>query len=128
MHVSELADYFVKDPTSVVRVGQVVSVKVLGVDENTGRISLTMKSGRGAPGGRGRRDQGPRRPRRGPRQERRPGQRPPPREEIVEPDAAPPAPVEEETAPDSEADPIPAGMSEEEYMRLKMEELRKRFS
>ena len=46
----------------------------------------------------------------------------------MDPHAAPPAPAEEETAPESEADPIPAGMSEEEYMRLKMAELRKRFS
>ncbi|MDH3592229.1 MAG: S1 RNA-binding domain-containing protein, partial [Planctomycetota bacterium] len=49
VHVSELADFFVKDPTSVVNVGKVVNVRVLGVDADTGKISLSMKSGRPAP-------------------------------------------------------------------------------
>jgi transcriptional accessory protein Tex/SPT6 len=43
VHVSELADHFVKDPNEVVRVGQQVSVRVLGIDRGRGRISLSMK-------------------------------------------------------------------------------------
>ena len=43
VHVSQLADRFVKDPAEVVRVGQKVSVTVLSVDLERMRISLTMK-------------------------------------------------------------------------------------
>ena len=43
VHVSQLADRFVADPKQVVRVGQVVHVKVLEVNEALKRISLTMK-------------------------------------------------------------------------------------
>lgn len=45
VHISELADKFVKDPRSVVKVGQIVSVKVLSVDKERKRISLTMRQG-----------------------------------------------------------------------------------
>jgi protein Tex len=44
VHVSQLADRFVKDPNEVVRVGQRVKVKVLEVDLERKRISLSMKS------------------------------------------------------------------------------------
>jgi uncharacterized protein len=43
VHVSELADRFVKDPTAVVAVGQVVQVRVLGVDKARGRVQLSMR-------------------------------------------------------------------------------------
>ena len=43
VHVSALADKFVKDPHEVVKAGQVVKVKVLEVDVNRRRIGLTMK-------------------------------------------------------------------------------------
>jgi uncharacterized protein len=43
VHISALADKFVKDPHSVVKAGQVVKVKVLEVDEKRKRISLTMR-------------------------------------------------------------------------------------
>ncbi len=43
VHVSEMADKFVKDPNSVVSVGQSVMVKVLEVDVQRKRISLSMK-------------------------------------------------------------------------------------
>jgi protein Tex len=45
VHVSQLADRFVSDPKQIVRVGQVVKVRVLEVDERLKRISLSMKSG-----------------------------------------------------------------------------------
>jgi len=43
VHISELADRFVKDPNTVVKVGQKVKVKVLNVDLDRGRIGLSMK-------------------------------------------------------------------------------------
>jgi uncharacterized protein len=43
VHVSALADKFVKDPHGVVKAGQVVKVKVLEVDVKRRRIGLTMK-------------------------------------------------------------------------------------
>ncbi|WP_461395167.1 Tex family protein, partial [Deferrisoma sp.] len=48
VHVSELADRYVEDPAQVVRVGQKVRVRVLGVDRDRGRISLSMRSDPGA--------------------------------------------------------------------------------
>lgn len=45
VHVSQLADRFVKDPNAVVKVGQKVRVTVLGVDLERSRIALTMKTG-----------------------------------------------------------------------------------
>ncbi len=43
VHVSQLADRFVKDPRTVVKVNQRVTVTVLGVDLERKRISLSMK-------------------------------------------------------------------------------------
>ena len=43
VHISEIADRFVKHPSQVVSVGDVVKVIVLGVDEKKKRISLSMK-------------------------------------------------------------------------------------
>ena len=43
VHVSALADKFVKDPHEVVKAGQVVKVKVLEIDVKRRRIGLTMK-------------------------------------------------------------------------------------
>ena len=43
VHVSELADRFVKDPLGVVAVGQVVQVRVLSVDLGRGRVQLSMR-------------------------------------------------------------------------------------
>ena len=45
VHVSELADRFVKDPNEVVRVRQQVEVRVLQVDSERKRIGLSMKKG-----------------------------------------------------------------------------------
>jgi protein Tex len=45
VHVSELADRFVKDPADVVKVQQKVMVTVLEVDIERKRISLSMRSG-----------------------------------------------------------------------------------
>ena len=43
VHVSQMAEHYVKDPTQVVRLHQHVQVKVLDIDRRRGRISLTMK-------------------------------------------------------------------------------------
>ena len=44
VHVSQLADRFISDPNQIVKVGQVVKVRVLEVNEKLKRISLTMRS------------------------------------------------------------------------------------
>jgi uncharacterized protein len=44
VHISELADRFVKDPREVVKAGQVVKVTVLEVDAARKRIALSMKT------------------------------------------------------------------------------------
>jgi uncharacterized protein len=43
VHISALADAFVKNPHTIVKVGQVVQVKVLEIDEKRKRIALTMR-------------------------------------------------------------------------------------
>jgi uncharacterized protein len=43
VHISELSDRFVRDPLTVVAVGQVVQVRVLKVDTQRGRVQLSMK-------------------------------------------------------------------------------------
>ncbi len=44
VHVSQMADRFVKDPKDIVKVGQVVKVRVLEVNESLKRIGLSMRS------------------------------------------------------------------------------------
>lgn len=44
VHISQLCDRFVKHPLEVVKVGQIVKVRVLDVDVKKKRISLTMRS------------------------------------------------------------------------------------
>nr|WP_307810952.1 Tex family protein [Tomitella cavernea] len=61
VHVSAMSDRFVSDPHEVVSSGQVVKVKVLDVDEQRSRISLTLRlddesgsrGGARTPGGKG---------------------------------------------------------------------------
>ena len=43
VHISELADRYVRDPLTVVAVGQVVQVRVLKVDKQRGRVQLSMR-------------------------------------------------------------------------------------
>src|SRR5207253_7068497 len=44
VHVSELANRFVKDASEVVKVGQIVKVQVLNADPKAKRIALSMKA------------------------------------------------------------------------------------
>ena len=43
VHISQVSKKFIKHPSEVVSVGDVVKVAVLDVDQKRGRISLTMK-------------------------------------------------------------------------------------
>ncbi|GAB1371608.1 Tex family protein [Candidatus Kapaibacterium sp.] len=47
VHISEMSDTFVKDPTKIVKVGQLVNVRVLEVDVKLKRIQLSMKKNTG---------------------------------------------------------------------------------
>ncbi|MEH2367406.1 Tex family protein [Nostoc sp.] len=44
VHISQLADRFVDDPNKIVKVGQVVKIQVLEINEKLKRISLSMKA------------------------------------------------------------------------------------
>ena len=48
VHISEMADRFVKDPRDVVKAGDIVRVRVKEVDVARKRIGLSMKSGSGS--------------------------------------------------------------------------------
>ena len=43
VHISQISDAFVKNPMNVLSVGEIVKVKILDVDHDKKRISLTMK-------------------------------------------------------------------------------------
>ena len=42
-YIFQLADSYVKHPMDIVQVGDIVKVRVLNVDTERGRISLTMR-------------------------------------------------------------------------------------
>lgn len=44
VHISELSDRYIKHPMEVVSIGDIVTVKVLSVDEKKHRIALSMKN------------------------------------------------------------------------------------
>ena len=43
VHISQISDKYIKHPSEILKVGQVIKTKVLSVDEKTNRIALTMK-------------------------------------------------------------------------------------
>ena len=43
VHISEMSDKFIKNPSDVVSVGDVVKVKVIKIDTNRQKVSLSMK-------------------------------------------------------------------------------------
>lgn len=43
VHISQICDKFIKHPSEVLKVGDIVEVKILSVDPDKNRISLTMK-------------------------------------------------------------------------------------
>ena len=44
VHISELSNRYIKDPSEAVKAGQIVKVKVLSADTKTKRIALSMKA------------------------------------------------------------------------------------
>jgi transcriptional accessory protein Tex/SPT6 len=44
VHISQISDNYIKHPSDVLKVGDLVKVKVLGVDLVKNKISLTMKT------------------------------------------------------------------------------------
>jgi predicted RNA-binding protein with RPS1 domain len=51
IHISELSDEYVSNPNEVVTIGQQITARILSADPTRGRISLSMKSSKPAPGG-----------------------------------------------------------------------------
>ncbi len=49
VHISQLADRFIKDANDVVKAGDIVKVKVLEIDPDRKRIALTMRSEQSTP-------------------------------------------------------------------------------
>ena len=49
VHISQVADRFIKDPREVVKTGDIVKVKVLKVDHERKRISMSMRLDASAP-------------------------------------------------------------------------------
>ena len=43
VHISEMSDKYIKDPNSLVQVGDIVKVKVIGIDKEKGKVQLSMK-------------------------------------------------------------------------------------
>ena len=43
VHISEMADRYIKNPSEVVSVGDIVKVKVISIDREKQKVSLTMK-------------------------------------------------------------------------------------
>jgi len=44
VHLSEMANRYVKDPNAIVKVGDIVRVKVIKVDQDSKRLSLSMRA------------------------------------------------------------------------------------
>jgi uncharacterized protein len=44
VHISELSNRFIKDPSEAVKTGQIVKVKALSADTKTKRIALSIKA------------------------------------------------------------------------------------
>ena len=49
VHISEFSDGFVKDINEIVKVGEEVELKVIGIDETTGRLKLSFKQAKNIP-------------------------------------------------------------------------------
>lgn len=49
VHISEFSDGFVKDISEIVKIGEEVELKVIGVEEKTGRLKLSFKQAHNIP-------------------------------------------------------------------------------
>ena len=45
LHISQISDRYIKHPSEVLKVGDVIRVWVMSVDTNKKRIALTMREG-----------------------------------------------------------------------------------
>lgn len=43
VHISELSNSFVRNPSDIVQVGDIVKVKVIGIDKERQKVKLSMK-------------------------------------------------------------------------------------
>lgn len=43
VHISEMSDKYIKNPSDIVSVGDIVKVKVIGIDQEKHKVSLSMK-------------------------------------------------------------------------------------
>ena len=43
VHISQLSDKYIKNPMDVVSIGDIVNVKVIGIDLERKKVSLTMR-------------------------------------------------------------------------------------
>lgn len=43
LHISQIADKYIKNPLDVINVGDIIDVTIIGIDKERGRISLSMK-------------------------------------------------------------------------------------
>ena len=43
VHISEMSDRFIKNPSEVVSVGDIIKVKVINIDKEKHKVSLSMK-------------------------------------------------------------------------------------
>jgi len=43
VHISEMSDKFVRNPSEIVSVGDIVKVKVIGIDREKQKVKLSMK-------------------------------------------------------------------------------------
>ena len=44
VHISEMSEKYIRNPSELVSVGDVVKVKVIGIDQEKHKVSLSMKS------------------------------------------------------------------------------------
>jgi uncharacterized protein len=44
LHISQIANKFVKNPLDLLNVGDIIDIRIIGIDIKKGRISLSMKS------------------------------------------------------------------------------------
>ena len=44
LHVSQIANRFIKNPLDIINVGEIIDVTITGIDIQRGRISLSMKN------------------------------------------------------------------------------------
>ena len=43
VHISQITDRFIKDPNEVLEIGQDVKVKVVSIDDKSGKVQLSMR-------------------------------------------------------------------------------------